>query len=226
MVPVASAVDVTADSRHVHRDRRRRAARSGCAGACGVGAGGSSTSGCDSVIRWPGGKCFGGLSPEARGHTVAAPATTHMRSRQWPCPRPAPTASVRQSHRGSHPEPCAARPERRPVSAQGREISAVSVDVGTEDEDNWGSRLHRPRGEAMETQPLEHATFDKPDEVREGDNWRLELLNLAGGCPGRQDHRPTRLAVVRARQAGGRNGSLPGAAPAVPVVRPYARRHG
>jgi hypothetical protein len=111
MVPVASAVEVTADSRHVHRDRRRRrAARSGCAGACGVGAGGSSTSGCGSVIRWPGGKCFGGLSPEARGHTVAAPATTHMRSRLWPCPRPAPTASVRQSPRGSQPEPFAARP--------------------------------------------------------------------------------------------------------------------
>jgi hypothetical protein len=111
MVPVASAVEVTADSRHVHRDRRRRrAARSGCAGACGIGAGDSSTSGCDSVVRWPGGKCFGGLSPEARGHTVAAPATTHMRSRLWPCPRPAPTASVRQSPRGSQPEPFAARP--------------------------------------------------------------------------------------------------------------------
>ncbi len=34
----------------------------------------------------------------------------------------------------------------------------------------------------METQPLEHATFDEPDEVREGDNWRLELLNLSGGA--------------------------------------------
>src|SRR4051794_41971131 len=32
------------------------------------------------------------------------------------------------------------------------------------------------------TQPLEHVTFEKPDEVREGDNWRLELLNLAGGA--------------------------------------------
>jgi hypothetical protein len=32
----------------------------------------------------------------------------------------------------------------------------------------------------METQPLERATFDKPDEVREGDNWRLELVNLSG----------------------------------------------
>jgi mannose-6-phosphate isomerase-like protein (cupin superfamily) len=32
------------------------------------------------------------------------------------------------------------------------------------------------------TQPLEHMTFEKPDEVREGDNWRLELLNLAGGA--------------------------------------------
>jgi hypothetical protein len=32
------------------------------------------------------------------------------------------------------------------------------------------------------TQPLEQATFDKPDEVREGDNWRLELVNLAAGA--------------------------------------------
>jgi len=32
------------------------------------------------------------------------------------------------------------------------------------------------------TQPLEHVSFEKPDEVREGDNWRLELVNLAGGA--------------------------------------------
>ena len=32
------------------------------------------------------------------------------------------------------------------------------------------------------TQPLEHVSFTDPDEVREGDNWRLELLNLAGGA--------------------------------------------
>jgi hypothetical protein len=32
------------------------------------------------------------------------------------------------------------------------------------------------------TQPLEYASFDQPDEVREGDNWRLELVNLAGGA--------------------------------------------
>jgi len=31
-------------------------------------------------------------------------------------------------------------------------------------------------------QPLEHLSFDRPDEVREGDNWRMELLNLAGGA--------------------------------------------
>jgi hypothetical protein len=30
--------------------------------------------------------------------------------------------------------------------------------------------------------PLEHVSFDKPDEVREGDNWRMELVNLAGGA--------------------------------------------
>ena len=33
----------------------------------------------------------------------------------------------------------------------------------------------------METQPLEHVTFDQPDEVREGDNGRLGLRNLSGG---------------------------------------------
>jgi quercetin dioxygenase-like cupin family protein len=32
------------------------------------------------------------------------------------------------------------------------------------------------------TQPLEHRSFDTPDEVREGTNWRMELLNLAGGA--------------------------------------------
>ena len=31
-------------------------------------------------------------------------------------------------------------------------------------------------------QPLEHVSFERPDEVREGDNWRLELVNLAGGA--------------------------------------------
>jgi quercetin dioxygenase-like cupin family protein len=31
------------------------------------------------------------------------------------------------------------------------------------------------------TQPLEHRSFEAPDEVREGKNWRIELLNLAGG---------------------------------------------
>ena len=29
-------------------------------------------------------------------------------------------------------------------------------------------------------QPFEHVSFDSPHEVREGDNWRLELVNLAG----------------------------------------------
>ncbi len=32
------------------------------------------------------------------------------------------------------------------------------------------------------TQPLEHVSFEKPDEVREGTNWRMELVNLAGGA--------------------------------------------
>ena len=31
-------------------------------------------------------------------------------------------------------------------------------------------------------QPLEHVSFQDPDEVREGANWRLELVNLAGGA--------------------------------------------
>jgi quercetin dioxygenase-like cupin family protein len=31
-------------------------------------------------------------------------------------------------------------------------------------------------------QPLEHVSFDKAHEVREGENWRLELLNLAAGA--------------------------------------------
>lgn len=30
------------------------------------------------------------------------------------------------------------------------------------------------------TQPFEHRRFDEADEVREGSNWRLELLTLAG----------------------------------------------
>jgi hypothetical protein len=32
------------------------------------------------------------------------------------------------------------------------------------------------------SQPVEKGTFEKPDEVREGSNWRLELVNLAGGA--------------------------------------------
>ena len=32
------------------------------------------------------------------------------------------------------------------------------------------------------TQPLEHVSFDNPDEVREGENWRMELVDLAGGA--------------------------------------------
>jgi hypothetical protein len=32
------------------------------------------------------------------------------------------------------------------------------------------------------TQPLELMSFDRPDEVREGGNWRMELIRLAGGA--------------------------------------------
>jgi quercetin dioxygenase-like cupin family protein len=31
-------------------------------------------------------------------------------------------------------------------------------------------------------QPVEHVSFEKPDEVRERDNWRMELVNLAAGA--------------------------------------------
>ena len=34
----------------------------------------------------------------------------------------------------------------------------------------------------MTQQPFEHVSFDKPDEVRQGDNWRLDIVNLAGGA--------------------------------------------
>jgi hypothetical protein len=34
----------------------------------------------------------------------------------------------------------------------------------------------------MTQQPFEHVSFGKPDEVREGENWRLDLVNLAGGA--------------------------------------------
>jgi hypothetical protein len=30
------------------------------------------------------------------------------------------------------------------------------------------------------TQPLEHRAFEQPDEVRQGANWRMELVDLAG----------------------------------------------
>lgn len=33
---------------------------------------------------------------------------------------------------------------------------------------------------AATTQPIEQVAFDTPDEVPEGGNWRLELVNLAG----------------------------------------------
>ena len=37
-------------------------------------------------------------------------------------------------------------------------------------------------GHPMTQQPFEHVSFDKPDEVREGNNWRLDLVNLAAGA--------------------------------------------
>ncbi|MHA6695010.1 cupin domain-containing protein [Homoserinimonas sp. A520] len=40
----------------------------------------------------------------------------------------------------------------------------------------------RYRGVVIVAQPLETGSFEKPDDVREGANWRLELVNLAGGA--------------------------------------------
>ena len=68
---------------------------------------------------------------------------------------------------------------------------------------------------SMSTQPLEHVSFDQPDEVREGENWRMELVNLAGGAQVGQDHRATRLAMVDEHQARRRHRPVHGPAPAV-----------
>jgi hypothetical protein len=57
----------------------------------------------------------------------------------------------------------------------------------------------------MTQQPFEHVSFDKPDEVRQGENWRLDLVNLAVGRPGWAIDHPVRLSMDRARQAGCRN---------------------
>jgi hypothetical protein len=34
----------------------------------------------------------------------------------------------------------------------------------------------------MTPQPFEHVSFGRPDEVRQGENWRLDVVNLAGGA--------------------------------------------
>jgi hypothetical protein len=34
----------------------------------------------------------------------------------------------------------------------------------------------------MTQQPFEHVSFDKPNEVRQGENWRADILNLASGA--------------------------------------------
>jgi hypothetical protein len=44
-----------------------------------------------------------------------------------------------------------------------------------------------------------HVSLDRPDEVREGENWRLELVNLAGAT--KVGRITVLLAVVGARQA-------------------------
>lgn len=77
------------------------------------------------------------------------------------------------------------------------------------------------------TQPLEHVSFDNPDEVREGENWRLELVNLAGDAQvGRITVQPGWRAVVGTHQAGGGHRVVHGPAPAVSDQWPEARGHG
>ena len=43
----------------------------------------------------------------------------------------------------------------------------------------WWQDEQIRKGTAV-VQPLEEMSFDRHDEVREGENWRLELVNLAG----------------------------------------------
>jgi hypothetical protein len=44
------------------------------------------------------------------------------------------------------------------------------------------SQSDRPSEDLSISQPFEHVSFDEPDEAPEGGNWRLELVNLAGGA--------------------------------------------
>jgi quercetin dioxygenase-like cupin family protein len=59
-----------------------------------------------------------------------------------------------------------------------------SIDDTTAWRDSGRAAEHALAGgdTVTQTQPLELRAFDEPDEVREGNNWRLELLNLAGGA--------------------------------------------
>jgi hypothetical protein len=75
------------------------------------------------------------------------------------------------------------------------------------------------------TQPSEHVLLTDPDEVCEGDSWRVELLNPRWRRAGRPDHRATGMEMVAGRQAGGRSRSLHGAAPAVSAQWAYARSY-
>jgi len=43
-------------------------------------------------------------------------------------------------------------------------------------------RTHEADRSIIDQRKAEHVSFEKPHEVREGTNWRLELLNLAGGA--------------------------------------------
>jgi hypothetical protein len=62
----------------------------------------------------------------------------------------------------------------------------------------------------MTLQPFEHISFDRPDAVREGENWRLDLINLSGGAQiGRSTIQPgfqwtDHLLIPDARCVGGR----------------------
>ncbi|MGY1785780.1 cupin domain-containing protein [Geodermatophilus sp. SYSU D00698] len=61
---------------------------------------------------------------------------------------------------------------------------AAGADPSRGDEDDGACPTSRSGGgvRTTQTQPLEHLSFDRPDEVRQGENWRLELLHLAGGA--------------------------------------------
>ena len=49
----------------------------------------------------------------------------------------------------------------------------------------------------MTQQPFEHVSFGKPDEVRQGENWRLDIVNPCWRRPGWAIDDPARLSMVQ-----------------------------